>query len=165
MSTDAHTISVSVFSARQHVQNSFATPAGLYPFFTRVIFPGLKRWRLLFFLFLVCSAWRISSTPPPPPPPPPPTPPPLPFPPPPTSTLNRVVLSLWARFVLHTNKIYIMHHHNHVQGGDLDAAFRLHLISLSHFSFLLVFENLILLANYNSNLFLEDPSYHIYIYT
>jgi len=55
-----------------------------------------------------------------------------------------------------------MHHHNYLQGGDLDTAFRLQLISLGHCSFLLVFQNLILLANHNSSLFLEDPSYHIY---
>jgi hypothetical protein len=28
----------------------------------RVIFPGLTCWKLMFFLFLVCSAWRLSLT-------------------------------------------------------------------------------------------------------
>jgi len=139
ISTDAHTISV--FSLLvTHVQNSSATPAGLNPYFIMNNFPRIKALKA-HVLPLSSLGLRPHTH---------------------THTHTHSFLSLWARFMLHTNRIYIMHHHNYLQGGDLDTAFRLQLISLGHCSFLLVFQNLILLANHNSSLFLEDPSYHIY---
>jgi hypothetical protein len=65
MSTDTRKISVRVFVFLLLVNKS-RIPLRLPQAFThsllRVIFSGLKCWKLMFFLFLVCSAWRLSFT-------------------------------------------------------------------------------------------------------